>query len=138
MLETGVWRVGRFGNLNVIIDVLDHVAVGYLWSKETGILSHVWLFNGLVSSPENTEPKSLSLDAILTEEYSVPAAFSEIEVALNHDSLECIISWHGKPRALLRVGEPIGFSTMVRTSNEVALHFDAAFETDNANPDSVP
>ncbi len=120
MRNNGTWTLGQIGNQNVLVDVLDHVAVAYLWSAKTGIASHVWLFNrdGIPSSDE--EPKRLGPEHISDPDYVVPSDIADIEVTFDDTAKECTIAWHGRTRAVLRVGEPVGFSAMVHSSSPLA------------------
>lgn len=123
MHKNGTWTVGQLGSQSVIVDVLDHVAVAYLWSVETGITSHVWLFNKDAVPSSDEEPQRLSPEHMSEKDYVVPTHIADIEVTIDDRVQECTISWHGRTRALLRVGEAVGFSAMVQTSSQLAQRF---------------
>ena len=129
MIESGSWQLHSWHNQKLIIEVLPHVAFAYIWSREHGIHSHVWLFNcsesgsGNFGSIAKNEPPTMPTKNIAYE-YEVPNSIDDISFDFDPGKVQWSLFWSGKLRAIISTAEKVGRSVQVNTNNDLANALD--------------
>lgn len=121
---SGEWKLFE-GRYSVILESGGRSAYVYLWHREEGVKSHVWLFNraGAVSKADEQFPPSLPPELIDWQVFSLPDSVNSISCSPTGDGSSFEISWGGRAVARLFLDQKIGMSIFVKRDSKYARRF---------------
>ncbi|MCH2165667.1 MAG: hypothetical protein MK098_13580 [Marinovum sp.] len=79
MIENGTWVLWERDGYSVLLEIDQYTGFLYFWSEESGIASHLWLFNQPGKYGEDKAPQ-MPADHINQDAYFIPQSNAEVSV----------------------------------------------------------